>query len=171
MRRMNAYEYTVPMFVQHLRNIGHWLDKAVAQAETKKFDPEILMHARLAPDQWHFIRQVTAACDSAKWVVAKLAGKQAPSHPDTETTIAELRVRLKTVIDYLESFDAKDFADADGRLCQHAWMQGKSLRGVNYLREFGWPNFFFHVTTAYAILRHNGVDLGKNDYLGPLSLE
>lgn len=171
MRRMNAYECTVPMFVQHLHNIEQWLDKAVAHAEKKKFDPEVLMQARLAPDQFHFIRQVQAACDCAKWVAAKLAGQQGPSHPDTETTIAELRTRLKTVIAYLQSLDAKDFADAESRICKHAFMQGKGMRGVAYLTEFGWPNFFFHTTTAYAILRHNGVDLGKNDFLGHMSLE
>jgi hypothetical protein len=171
MPRMNVYECTVPMFVQHLRNVERWLDKAVAYAQQKKFDPEVFLQMRLAPDQFPFVRQVQAACDSAKWACSKLAGKQAPSHPDTEATIPELRARLKAVIDYLQTLDAKDFADAESRLCQHTWMQGKSLRGAAYLKEFGWPNFFFHTTSAYQILRHNGVDLGKMDYLGRLSLE
>ena len=168
---MNLYESTVPVFVKYLHGVERWLDKAVAHATQKKFDPNVFMQMRLAPDQFPFVRQVQSACDCAKWVASKLSGQQAPSHPDTETTIAELRTRLKTAIDYLETVESKHFEGAEDRLCQHSWMQGKSLRGVDYVKEFGWPNFFFHVTSAYQILRHNGVELGKMDYLGKLSLQ
>lgn len=171
MRRMELFDCTVPVFIKHLRSIDLWIDKAVAHAEAKKFDPEILMAARLAPDQFSFLRQVTAACDTAKWTAAKLAGKQGPAHPDTEVTIAELRARVATVVTYLETFTREDFAGAEQRMCQHSWMGTKSVRGDNYVREFGWPNFYFHTTSAYQILRHNGVELSKQDYIAHLSLE
>jgi hypothetical protein len=168
---MDTYELTVPVFLKHLQSIGQWIDKALEYAEEKKFDPEVLMQARLAPDQHPFLRQVTIACDCAKWAAAKLTGQDGPAHPDTETTIAELRVRLRTVTDYLKSFGPADFAGAEERLCAHTWMGGKGMRGRDYLKEFVIPNFFFHCTTAYAILRHNGVPLGKRDYLVGLTLE
>jgi hypothetical protein len=159
----------VLVFIKYLRSAGRWLDKAEAHAKEKKFDPEVLMQARLAPDQFPLLRQLTAACDSAKWAAAKLAGRQGPSHPDTEVTLAELRARLSTVISYLETFRKEDYAGAEERLCQHAWMEGKSVRGAHYICEFALPNFFFHMTSAYQILRHNGVPLGKPDYLGRLT--
>src|SRR5688572_9586069 len=109
---MNLYDATVPVFTKYLHNVEKWLDKAVAYADAKKFDPEILMTSRLAPDQYHFIRQVTAACDQAKWTCAKLAGKQGPSHPDTEKTLPELRQRIRTVVDYLATFKREDFNGA-----------------------------------------------------------
>jgi hypothetical protein len=168
---MDTYELTIPVFLKNLRTIERWIDKAIEHAGQKSFDPEILMQARLAPDQFPFLRQVTAACDTAKWAAAKLAGKEGPSHPDTETTIAELRSRLQTVRTYLESFGPDDFAGAQDRACSHTWMQGKGMRGGDYLKEFALPNFFFHVATAYAILRQNGVPLGKADYIGGLSLQ
>lgn len=162
---MNLYDATVPVFTKLLRNIDRWLDKAVAYADHKKFDPEILLAMRLAPDQYPFVRQVQAACDQAKWTVAKLTGKDGPSHPDTEKTIAELRTRIKTVVDYLGTFKREDFAGAEERPCSHVWMQGKAVRGGDYLDHYALPNFHFHLTTAYAILRHNGVDMTKFDYI------
>jgi uncharacterized protein len=164
---MNLYDATVPIFTKLLGNVERWLDKATAYAEHKKFDPEILMTARLAPDQYPFLRQVTSACDQAKFAVARLTGKQPPAHPDTEQTIAELRARLRTVIDYLKTYQPDDFVGAEDRPCAASWMSGK-MRGGDYLDHFALPNFHFHLTTAYAILRHNGVDLGKDDYTGEL---
>ena len=164
------YGLTVPVFLKSLHAMESWIDKAIAHAGEKKFDPEILMQARLAPDQYPFLRQVTTACDTAKWAAAKLAGKEGPSHPDTEVTIAELRARLATVIAYLESFQPSEFEGAEQRTCSHTWMGGKGMKGGDYLREFALPNFFFHVVMAYAILRHNGVALGKRDYIASLSL-
>jgi hypothetical protein len=163
---MNLYDATVPIFTKHLRAIDKWLDKAVAFADQKKFDPEILLQARLAPDQYPFLRQVQSACDQAKWACAKMCGKDGPSHPDTEKTIAELRARLRTVIDYLATFKKEDFNGAEERLVRHTYFpEGKHVRGGDYLDHLALPNFHFHVSTAYAILRHNGVELGKGDYV------
>jgi hypothetical protein len=162
---MNLYDATVPVFTKLLKNVDRWLDKAVAYADAKKFDPEILMSSRLAPDQYPFIRQIQSACDQAKYTVAKMTGKEAPSHPDTEKTIAECRQRVKTVIDYMATFKREAFVDCENRACSHTWMGGKAMRAGDYLDHLALPNFHFHLTTAYSILRHNGVDLGKNDYL------
>jgi uncharacterized protein len=164
---MNLYDATVPVFTKALTNLGAWLDKAVAFAAQKKFDPETLLAARLAPDQFALLRQVQIACDNAKAYTAALAGKEPPSHPDTERTIAELRTRLGTVIAYLATFKREDFAGAEERaITRPRWE--KAMRGGDYLDHYALPNFHFHMTTAYAILRHNGVELGKKDYLGEL---
>lgn len=168
---MNLYDATVPVFTKHLRSVGHWLDKLAAYAETKKFDPEILMTSRLAPDQYPFLRQIQAACDQAKFTVAKLTGKEPPAHPDTEKTIAELRARLTTVIDHLATFKREDFAGAEERPVSYSWMKGKTVRGGDFLDHFALPNFHFHLTTAYAILRHNGLPLGKMDYIVELPFQ
>ncbi len=165
---MNLYDATIPVFTKLLRQVDHWLDKAVGSAEQRKFDPEILLAARLAPDQFPLLRQLQAACDQAKFTAAKLTGKEPPSHPDTETTIPQLRARLATVIEYLATFKREDFEGAEERACSHTWMQGKVMRGGDYLDHMALPNLHFHLTTAYAILRHNGVPLGKSDYLGSL---
>ena len=165
---MNLYEATVPVFTKMLKNADRWLDKAAALAETKKFEVDVLAGARLAPDQYQLVRQIQAACDQAKYTVAKLTGKEPPSHPDTETTIADLKQRLRTMIDYLATFKPDDFAGAVDRPCGHSWMGGKTMRGGDYLDHFAFPNFYFHITTAYDILRHNGVPLGKSDYIGSL---
>jgi hypothetical protein len=169
-RAMDYYRCTVVVFTQYLRNIEAWLDKAALYGKTKGFDPEVLVHARLAPDQYPLLRQVTAACDAAKWACAKLAGKQGPSHPDTETNLAELSARLRTVLAYLALFTPDDFVGAEDRRCQHVWMEGKSMRALDYVTTVALPNFYFHTTSVYQILRHNGVPLSKLDFLGPLNL-
>lgn len=165
---MNLYDATVPVFTKLLKNTDRWLDKAIAHGEAKKFDPEVLLVARLAPDQYVFSRQIQAACDQVKFTVAKLAAKDAPAHPDTEKTIPELRARVKSVIEFLGTFKREDFNGAEDRACGHTWMGGKTMRGGDYLDHFALPNLHFHLTTAYAILRHNGVPLGKMDYTGEL---
>ncbi|MBA3452436.1 MAG: DUF1993 domain-containing protein [Deltaproteobacteria bacterium] len=165
---MNLYDATVPIFTKYLKNVEAWFDKTVAYAEQKKFDPEVLTTARLAPDQHALVAQVQGACDQAKWTCAKLAGKDGPSHPDTEKTIAELRQRIRTVSDYLATFKREDFNGAEERKVSHQWMGGKALRGGDYLDYYALPNFHFHLTTAYSILRHNGVPLGKTDFIGGL---
>jgi hypothetical protein len=162
---MNLYDATVPIFTKLLSNVGKWLDKAAAHADARKFDVDVLANARLAPDQYAFIRQIQSACDQAKFTVAKLTGKEPPSHPDTEKTMAELRQRIQTIVDYLATFKREDFGGAEERACSHSWMGGKSLRGGDYLDHFALPNFHFHLTTAYDILRHNGVPLSKMDYI------
>ena len=162
---MNLYDATVPVFTKLLKNVEKWLDKAAAYADHKKFDAEVLMSQRLAPDQYPFVAQIQSACDQAKFACAKMTGKEPPSHPDNEKTIADVRQRIRTVVDYLGTFKREDFDKCEDRLCSHTWMGGKSLRAGDYLDHLALPNFHFHLTTAYAILRHNGVDLGKMDYL------
>ncbi|HET9960631.1 MAG TPA: DUF1993 domain-containing protein [Polyangiaceae bacterium] len=166
---MDFYQVTIPHTIKLLAKLETWLDKAAALADQKKFKADTLLQARLAPDQYPLVRQIQAACDQAKFSAAKLTGKQPPSHPDTESTFAEIRARIQSVREYLGTFKPEDFAGAAERPCSHVWMQGKALRGRDYWLEMGQPNFFFHYTTAYAILRHNGVDLGKSDYLTDLS--
>jgi hypothetical protein len=128
------------------------------------------LQARLAPDQFNLIRQAQIACDTAKLGAARLADKEqdAPSHPDTEQDLAEIKTRIQSVIAYLGTFSEADFAGAaERRISQPRW-NGKSLSGEEFLLQHAIPNLYFHVTTLYAILRHNGVDLGKKDFLGEL---
>jgi hypothetical protein len=153
-----------------LGQLDKWLEAASLFAQAKPFDPNVLLTMRLAPDQFAFARQVQVACDTAKLAAARLAGKEAPAHPDTEQTIDELRARVRTVITYLDGFSAKDFEGAAARVITQPRWEGKVMSGGDYFIEHAMPNFFFHMTHAYAILRHNGVGLGKRDYLGPLSL-
>jgi len=168
---MNLYDATVPVFTKLLSNVEKWLDKAAAFADAKKFDVEVLAVARLAPNQYAFIRQIQAACDQAKYTVAKLTGKEPPSHPDTEKTLAEVRQRIQTLVAYLGSFQRDDFNGAAERKVSHTWMGSKWVTGGDYLAHFALPNFHFHLTTAYAILRHNGVDVGKMDYIVDLPFQ
>ncbi len=163
------YFETVTQMKKMLGQLDKWLEKAAAVAQTKKFDTTVYLSLRLAPDQFAFARQVQTACDTAKLVAARLTGKEAPSHPDTEQTLDELRARVGAVVTYLEGFSAKDFEGAATRVITQPRWEGKVMSGADYFIEHGVPNFFFHLTHAYAILRHNGVDLGKRDYLGPLS--
>jgi uncharacterized protein len=152
-----------------LVQLDHCIDKAVAYAATKKFDPNVLVQARLAPDMFAFARQVQATCDQAKYAASRLAGREPPSHPDTEQTMDELKKRIATVVGYLSEFSEQDFAGVAERTVTTPRWEGKSMTAINYLVEHAQPNFFFHLTTAYAILRHNGVDIGKRDYLAPLT--
>jgi len=152
-----------------LKNLDGWLDKTVDFAAHKKFDANTLLQARLAPDMLPLVRQIQLACDHAKWCAARTAGKEAPSHTDGETTVAECKQRIATVIAYLDTFTAKDFENSDAVTVTHPRWEGRSMTGTNYLVESGLTNFFFHVTTAYALLRHNGVEVGKRDYIGPMT--
>ena len=167
---MSLYEVLVPQFKKMLGNLERWLDAGVALAEKKKFDPNVLLQARLAPDQFPLVRQVQSACDQAKFTLARLCSKDPPSHADTEQTVEELRARIHQVIAYLDTYTPADFEGVEDRVLELRALQGKKIRGVNYVYELQLPNFYFHATTAYAILRHNGVDLGKRDFLGPVTL-
>jgi uncharacterized protein len=158
-------------FAKMLGRLDSWLTKAEAHAADRKFEPAVLLQARLAPDQYPLVTQVQASCDVAKYSAAKLAGVEPPVHPDTESTVDELRARIRSVVGYLETFRPEQFAGHEERRCSHAWMRGKSMRGADYLLQVCQPQFFFHVAHAYAILRHNGVPLGILDYLPPLSLQ
>ena len=163
-----THDDTIRLFAKSLQNLGRWMDKAAEHATARKFEVDVLMQARLAPDAFSFVQQVQAACDQAKYAAAYLGGKQAPSHPDTEKTFAELRQRIEKCLGFLEDVQAKDLAGAEDRRVAPPWLGGKWLRGDDYLGHVAIPNFFFHVTMAYAILRHNGVELGKMDYIGSL---
>jgi hypothetical protein len=152
--------------------LGHtlaWIDKAEAHAAGRKYELDTLLDARLAPDMFPLARQFQSVCDSAKFAAAFTAGKEPPSHPDTEKTFGELRTRITSVIEYLGTFTEADFANTDAREVKRPRWEGKSMHATDYLLEQGVPNFFFHLNMAYAILRHNGVELGKRDYIGPLS--
>ncbi len=162
------YEMTVPYFTKMLRNLGHILDKGAKHAEIKKFEMDVLLNARLAPDQFNLIRQVQIACDTAKLCVSRLSGKEAPLHEDKEKTLPELKTRIDQVIGYLNGFAAKDFEGAEQRRISQPRWEGKYLWGSEYVHHHAIPNFYFHVTTAYSILRHSGVDVGKKDYLGEM---
>jgi hypothetical protein len=165
---MNIYDLTVPQLTKTLRNLDSWLATASAYADKKKFPVDTLVTARLAPDQFGLAQQVQSACDNAKIVAGRLSAKEWPKHADTETTIEQLRARIATVITHLESYKPDDFKDAAERKISLPWMEGTWMRGDEYLIQFALPNFYFHVTTAYAILRHNGVELGKSNYIGGL---
>ena len=162
---MGAFEI-VTQYGRMLENLDAWLEKGSAYAQEKGFNAEILVQARLAPDQYALVQQIQSACDAAKFAAAYLSGQKAPSHPDTETTLAELRTRIATCVAYLKSFKAADFTGAEERRVAPPWMGGQSVRGETYVHRISVPNFYFHVTTAYAILRHNGVTLGKSDFVG-----
>ena len=157
---------TITQYRRMLENLDAWLQKAVAYGQEKGFDPEILTAARLAPDQYSLVQQVQSACDAAKYAAAYLSGQQAPSHPDTEKSVADLRARIATCVAYLKGFKNGDFTGAEERRVAPPWMGGNSVRGETYIHRISVPNFYFHVTTAYAILRHNGLVLGKADFVG-----
>ena len=163
------YFESIQQMKKHLGQLDKWLDTAGALAESKKFDAKNFMGLRLAVDQFPFSRQVQIVCDTAKTTAARLGGKEAPSHPDTEQTLAELSARIKTVIAFLDTFTAADFDSAASRSITQPRWEGKTMTGANYFLEHAQPNFYFHLTTAYAILRQNGVGVGKRDYLGALT--
>jgi uncharacterized protein len=160
---------TLGQLKKTLSQLDGWLEAAATYATTKKFDPSVYLGLRLAPDQFAFAKQVQTACDTAKLAAARLAGKEAPKHPDTEQSLDELRARVKSVVTYLESFSAADFAEAATRRVTQPRWEGQYMLGADYFLEHALPNFYFHTTHAYAILRHNGVPLGKKDFLGALS--
>jgi len=149
-----------------LLNLSRWLDKAEAHARARSFDPVVLLTARLAPDQIPLLRQIQNACDKAKFAAARLTGREAPRHPDTEQTMAELHARIAVCVGYLETFAAEDLRDAGSRTVEIPFLDEKVIDGRHYLTEMAEPGFYFHLTTAYAILRHNGVDLTMRDFIG-----
>ena len=168
---MSLYTETVTQMSKMLTNLDRWIDLGVEHATSKKFDPSVLLNARLAPDQYNFIKQVQAACDSAKFAAARLTGKTAPAHPDTEQTLEEVRARIQSVVAYLATFTEADFASGEARMVALSFMPGKGMLGSDYLHEMAAPNFYFHIAMAYAILRHNGVPLGKMNYMGGMKLQ
>jgi hypothetical protein len=154
---------------KQLRQLDKFLEMAADYAKTKSFDPNVFLGQRLAPDQFAFVRQVQGACDTVKNGASRLTGREAPAQADNEQSLEELRARVASVIAYVEGFEEKDFATSATRVVTQPRWQGKTMVGADYFLEHVVPNFYFHVTTAYAILRHNGVALGKRDFLGPLT--
>lgn len=160
------YDLTVTQSIRMLQNLSHCLDKAVTFAEAKKLDAEALPLARLAPDQFHLLRQVQVACDTAKTGAARLTAQEPPTHADDERTLADAKARIEKVIAYLQTFKPEHFVGAEERHITTPRWAGKYLSGKEFALMHLVPNVYFHVATAYAILRHNGVDVGKKDYLG-----
>jgi len=156
-------------FTRNLNQLSAQLDKAVAYADHKKFDVKILLQARLAPDQFDFTRQVQMTCDTAKAFASKLTGKEVPKHEDNETSVAELQSRIAKTIQFLGTFQREDFKGWESVKVTNPRREGKYLPANEWVMQQAIPNFFFHATTAYAILRHNGVDVGKKDFLGELN--
>ncbi len=164
---LSMYQASIPVLIHMMGNLSAILTKAAAYAETKKIDPSVLINARLAPDMRPLSFQVQVASDLAKGCAARLAGIDAPSFPDTESTFPELQERIAKTITFLRSVSAAQIDGSEERDVVLK-MRGQETRfkGQPYLLTFVLPNFYFHVTTAYAILRHNGLDLGKADFLG-----
>ena len=164
---ISMYSASVPVFARMLANAALWLDKAEAHAAARKFDPSVYMTARLAPDMLPLPKQIQIACDAAKFCVARLAGVEGPKFADDETTLDELRARLKKTADYVQSVPAERIDGSDAREITVPRRDGSTtMTGEAYLKHFVLPNFYFHLTTTYALLRHNGVELGKADFLG-----
>jgi hypothetical protein len=161
------YEASVPVMIRALSNLSKILDKALAQATKDGTPLSALLEARLAPDMHPFPRQIQMASDAAKGAAARLAGIDAPSMADTETTFPELQARLVKTIEFLKSVDAGKISGAEDRTIVLKFPQGEmKFTGRDFLGQFALPNFFFHVTTAYALLRHKGINIGKMDFLG-----
>ena len=165
--QISMYEALIPVANRMLDNLSRILDKAAAFAEAKKIEPAVLPNARLAPDMFTLTRQVQIACDIVKGGAARLGGVEVPKHEDNETTLAELKARVAKVRTFINSVPAANFAGSEDRAITLNMRSGDMhFSGLDYLRYFVMPNFYFHITTTYAILRHNGVELGKMDFLG-----
>lgn len=163
------YYQVISQCVQSLKNLETCLDKAKHYADAKKFDVGVLMTSRLAPDMQPFIYQVQSACDYVKAAAAWLSGQSPPRHEDNEKTIDELRARIRKTVTFVESVKEAQYAGASERKISFSWAPGKDMDGEDYLLQMTIPNTFFHIAMAYAILRHNGVDVGKMDFLGPIN--
>jgi|SRR5690606_30131425 len=164
---LSLYQTSVPVFVRMFGNLQAILDKAAAYAEARKIDPAVLLNARLAPDMHPLTRQVQIASDAAKGCAARLAGVEVPSFADTESSFAELQARIDRTLEFIRGLSPEQIDSGEGREVVLRFPGNElKFRGEDYLLHFVLPNFYFHVTTAYAILRHNGLDIGKMDYLG-----
>ncbi|MER0216601.1 MAG: DUF1993 domain-containing protein [Nitrosomonas sp.] len=162
------YKTSVPVFKQLLTSLSAILTKAETYAAENKFEPAVLLNARLYPDMFPLIRQVQVAADFAKSVSARLAGVEVPAYEDNEQTFADLQARIAKTLSFIESLTPAQFEGSETRdiVLRPGTPKEKKMIGHNYLINYGLPQFFFHVTTAYAILRHNGLDVGKGDFMG-----
>ena len=164
---ISMYQASAPRFANTLKNLSAIVDKAQAHANAKKIDPRVLTAARLYPDMFPLSRQVQSACDTAKGAVARLAGVEVPVHEDTEQTFEELKTRIARTITFIETIQPAQVDGSEDREVVLKFRSGEvKLKGMQYLLGQALPNFYFHVTTAYDILRHNGVEVGKRDYIG-----
>ena len=164
---LSLFDASIPTFLHTLRSLQNILEKGVAHAEARKFDPNVLATLRLYPDMLPLNRQVQIASDAAKGAAARLSATEPPKFEDNETTMAELIARVAKTIDYLQSFKPAQFEGADGRVVTVKSPRNTfNFTAADYVRHWALPNFFFHVTLTYALLRHGGVEIGKADYLG-----
>lgn len=168
---MSEIQATVAQLSKMLQNLDVWLTKASEYAKQRNFDPNVLLDSRLAPDMYPLVRQVQSACDGAKFLAARVSGKEAPKHEDTERTMEELRARIQNVRSYLQSYSERDFEGSSERLVPLPFRPGKGLTADDFRLQMNVPNTYFHLSMAYAILRHNGVPLVKGDYLGGLDFK
>ena len=166
---ISMYQAAVPTFLQMLKSLSAILDKAEANVAERKIDPAVLLQYRLAPDMFPLVRQVQIAADHAKGCCARLAGVDVPKYADDETTLADLRTRIAKTAEFVRSFRAEQIDGSEDRdITMTAGSRELKFKGQQYLLHFALPNFYFHTTTAYAILRHCGVPIGKRDFLGAL---
>lgn len=165
---ISMYAASVPVIRQMLNSLNEILHKAETHAAEKKIDAAALLGARLYPDMFPLIRQVQIASDFAKGIAARLAGVEVPSYEDSEQSFAELRTRISTTLDFIDGLTAAQIDGSEEReiVLFPGTPREKKLSGLAYLLHYGMPQLFFHVTTAYAILRHNGLEIGKRDYIG-----
>ena len=164
---LSMYQASVPVFVQYLKGLSRVLDKAAPVVEARKIDQAVLLDTRLYPDMLPLARQVQIASDNAKGCVARLAGQEVPKYEDNEATLANLKARIAKTVDYVQSVKREAIDGSADRTVVLPMRQGTmEFKGADYLTTFALPNFFFHVTTAYDILRHNGVELAKRDFMG-----
>ena len=165
--KISMYHVSAPRFIHTLGNLSAILDKAAAHAEAKKIDPLVLTSFRLYPDMFPFTRQIQIACDAAKGAVARLAGVENPKHEDTEKTFEELKARIAKTIAFIKTVKAEQIdGTEDKEITLKVGGQDLKFTGMQYLLGFAQTNFYFHVATAYNILRHNGIEIGKTDFLG-----
>jgi len=168
---MNEAYAQLKQMTKMLKNLRLWIDKGVEHAKAKSFDPETLTTLRLAPDMYTFTQQVQNACDGVKFLAARAAGAQAPKHEDSEkASIAELQGRIDSVLSFVEGFKPEQLEGFEARTITLSFLPGKGAKGQDWLEEMNLPNTYFHLCMAYAILRHNGVPIGKTEFVGNLTL-
>ncbi len=166
---ISMYDFSIPVLARGLTNMSAILDKAAAHAAAKKFDSAVLAQSRLFPDMHPLVRQVQIACDTAKGAAARLAGVEVPKHEDTEASFADLKARIAKTLDFVKSISAAQVKDSETRNIEIKFPNGSwKFTGIAYLTDFVLPNFYFHVSIVYSLLRKAGVEVGKGDYLGSI---
>lgn len=165
---VSLYEITVKQFIDSLGNLKNILNKSKSWADSKKINETVLLGLRLAPDMFPLSKQIQIVCDNAKGTCSRLTGQDAPVFEDKEASIAELNARIDSTISYLKTIKPEMFSGYEKRQIEFFWNPGQVISSQDYLVQYSSPNFYFHLTTAYAILRSNGLDIGKSDFLGNL---